>query len=441
MKWIQPIGLLLVLYIISHPVNAGDQKQYFEAGKAFGKGRNAAVSQGVTTGKAQAVVPGYNTNPPETTNYGLSDLVSPRQAKISGCASASLDPKVRSDQECIAVNFTQRAPSQRPQIVIDPAANQMVTRAETVLSDPAAYAGQLDGTFSDCQTRTTTTPAQYTTETCTSMREIEVQQCTMGRVVNIDADANFQCDQTINAYAELSCKKKTGISVTSGITSTTGVVVLAPISDGVYLYTIGLTGVIYLHTSSGDATVHSGAVYSGTALGLDPRYQWVVTHNYCVLNACSGSVAPTTIMREIGPLNKYISFQQSLQTGQPCPGSFDITITNGQSCGNGFVATFNYSCANSNDVVVVSWSHTGVISGTGETSLGPGQTVVAGSYWWLPWTLRYNGNGSFTYQGYLTTSCSGEGGNIVRSYSAPSITKSVSWHEINECAGLEARAQ
>ncbi|MDP2430847.1 MAG: hypothetical protein Q8O33_02330 [Pseudomonadota bacterium] len=200
LKGIQPIGLLLVLYIISHPVNAGDQKQYFEAGKAFGKGRNAAVSQGVTTGKAQAVVPGYNTNPPETTNYGLSDLVSPRQAKISGCASASLDPKVRSDQECIAVNFTQRAPSIRPQINIDPAKNSTITRADAVLADPLAYAGKLDGSFSQCTTKTTTTPAQYTTESCTSLRAIEGQQCTMDRQIDIDTDANYQCDKTLTAF-------------------------------------------------------------------------------------------------------------------------------------------------------------------------------------------------------------------------------------------------
>jgi hypothetical protein len=84
--------------------------------------------------------------------------------------------------------------------------------AESVFQSSGISGGM--GSNSQCVTRTETTPAQTTTETCSSIRELTTEQCTMGRIINIDSDANFQCDQTINAYETLKCRR--GNSVTVG---------------------------------------------------------------------------------------------------------------------------------------------------------------------------------------------------------------------------------
>lgn len=178
---------------------AGDQSRYFEAGKAFGQARKDGVAQGIGTGQAQAKVPGYNTAPPETAHYGLTDLVAPRQAKISGCASARLDPKSRADQECIAVNLIQSSPAQRPQFNLNPQTDPTLTRSAAVVADPTRYAGQLDGTFSECQTTTTTTAAIYETAVCN--RYASVDEYTCHKKLNVSVTQ----PQPIPAIANYSC--------------------------------------------------------------------------------------------------------------------------------------------------------------------------------------------------------------------------------------------
>ncbi len=166
-------------YLAGHSMQAGatDLQDQYQAGKAFGQARNAGLSQGISTDRAQTLVPGFNSAPPETANYGLGDLASPRQAKISGCGAAELDPNSRADQECIAVNLIQRAPSIRPQFVIDPDTDPTITRGDMIIADPSAYAGDLEGTFSECQTRTVTTPAIYETAVCNEYRVASTQTC------------------------------------------------------------------------------------------------------------------------------------------------------------------------------------------------------------------------------------------------------------------------
>lgn len=194
---------LLALALMAQLALAADP---FQAGAAFGHAHKAGVAQGVTSGQAQALVPGYNAAPPEAANFGAADLAAPRQTKIAGCATTSLDPKSRQDQECLAVNLTQQTPSQKGAFSLTPS-SAIVARGDAVVSNPTAYAGNLDGSFSGCQTTTSTTPARYSTETCTTMRGVQSQQCTMGREVNIDSDSNFQCEQTVNSYETNKCKR------------------------------------------------------------------------------------------------------------------------------------------------------------------------------------------------------------------------------------------
>jgi hypothetical protein len=138
-------------------------------------------------------------------------------AKVQNCAAYSAGSDKIANQECEAVNFLAKNPQIRPQFNIDKndpmfsTAKAIGNNAESIFE---SY-GLGTGSSTQCTTRTETTPAQYTTETCSSLKEVGTEQCTMGRIVNIDADSNFQCEQTVNAYETVTCRR--GYSPTFGL--------------------------------------------------------------------------------------------------------------------------------------------------------------------------------------------------------------------------------
>lgn len=199
-----------------------DQNGAFQDGKSLGSSVNQGAFSGINSGAASDKIPGYGTNPSETQFFqgGQGQLSGPGIAKMQNCASYSPGSDKIANQECEAVNFLARNPQIRPQFNItknDPmilAAKHARNNAESFFQSLGIKGGA--GSSTQCATKTETTPAQYTTETCSSLKEVGEQQCTMGRAVNIDADANFQCDQNMNAYETLKCKRSLQISVTPG---------------------------------------------------------------------------------------------------------------------------------------------------------------------------------------------------------------------------------
>ncbi|MEW5781794.1 MAG: hypothetical protein AB1800_05255 [Pseudomonadota bacterium] len=197
-----------------------DQNGAFQDGKSLGGSVNQGAFSGINSGAASDKIPSYGTNPSETQFFqgGQGQLSGPGISKMQNCATATPDSDPIKRQECEAVNFLARNPQVRPQFNItknDP----MIIGAKNARNSAESFFQAIGidggaGSSSQCTTRTETTPAQYTTETCSSAKEIGTQQCTMGRVINIDTDANFQCEQTINAYESLKCRR--GSSVTVG---------------------------------------------------------------------------------------------------------------------------------------------------------------------------------------------------------------------------------
>ena len=190
-----------------------DQSSAFQDAKAFATGKTQGVFTGVRSGTVEDKIPGYGTNPSETQFFqgGQGALSGPGVTKMQSCASYTPGQDKVANQECEAVNFLARNPDVRPQFNIGNN-DQMVlgaknsrNNAESFFQSTGINGGTGGGT--QCTTRTETTPAQYSTETCTSLKETGTQQCTMGRTVNIDTDANFQCDQTVNAYENLTCEE------------------------------------------------------------------------------------------------------------------------------------------------------------------------------------------------------------------------------------------
>lgn len=197
-----------------------DQNNAFHDGRGVGAAKNQGVFDSINTGTASDKIPAYGATPAETQYYqgGKGQLTGPGIGKMQSCGSYTPGSDKIANQECEAVNFLARNPQVRPQFNItknDPmiiGAKNARNSAESFFQAIGIEGGA--GSSSQCTTRTETTPAQYTTETCSSAKEIGTQQCTMGRVINIDTDANFQCEETINAYESLKCRR--GSSVTVG---------------------------------------------------------------------------------------------------------------------------------------------------------------------------------------------------------------------------------
>lgn len=244
------VALALVTLSLTGVVLA-DQNGAFQEGKSLGGSVNPSAFSGITNDSAADKIPGYGTNPSETQFFqgGRGNLSGPGVAKIQNCATAAPDSDPIKRQECEAVNFLARNPQIRPQFNItknDPtilAAKHARDNAEEFFKSLGINGGT--GSGSQCTTRVETTPAQYSTETCSSFKEVNEQQCTMGRVINIDTDANFQCDKNINAYETLKCRKTYDVSCTGGGTG------CSPSGIDTSSATISGFGRILLHRADG----------------------------------------------------------------------------------------------------------------------------------------------------------------------------------------------
>lgn len=216
------LALALVTLSLTGVVLA-DQNGAFQDGKSLGSSVNQSAFSGINSGAASDKIPGYGTNPSETQFFqgGQGQLSGPGVAKMQNCATATPDSDPIKRQECEAVNFLARNPNTRPQF--DLSNNPMFARAKNIRNNAENIFASLGmggtGSTTQCVPRTITTPAQYSTDTCSSIREVGEQQCTMGRVINIDADANFQCEQTVNAYETLKCRR--GFSPDFGVQNST----------------------------------------------------------------------------------------------------------------------------------------------------------------------------------------------------------------------------
>lgn len=190
-------------------VTLADQDGAFQEGKGLGAAKNQGVFDSINSGAASDKIPAYGTNPAETQYYqgGQGQLAAPGVGKMQSCESTTPGSDKIANQECEAVNFLARNPQIRPRFNItqnDP----MILGAKNARDNAESFFQSYElgqGSSTQCTTKTETTPAQYITETCSSLRELGVEQCTMGRRVDIDADANFQCEQTVNAYETLAC--------------------------------------------------------------------------------------------------------------------------------------------------------------------------------------------------------------------------------------------
>ena len=241
------IAVLLGLMVGGVAANPNDA---FQAGKTLGTGAGQRAASQISAGNAADKVPSYGASTPEANYFqgGKGDLTGHGITKMQSCATGTPDSDPIKRQECEAVNFLARNPNVRPQF--DLSNNPMFDRAKNIRNNAENIFASLGvggtGSSTQCVPRTITTPAQYSTETCSSIREVGEQQCTMGRVINIDADANFQCDKNISAYETLRCRKTYDVSCTGGGTG------CSPSGIDTSSATISGFGRILLHSAGGN---------------------------------------------------------------------------------------------------------------------------------------------------------------------------------------------
>lgn len=195
----------------------------FNDGKELGSTSKDENFSEITTNTAKKVIPAYGQNAPESAYFqgGNGNTSGLGLAKLQACETNGSSGTAVQRQECEAVNFLAKNPNVRPQLNISKN-DALIKKTRDIQGSAEDIFGSIgQGGNTACVTKTVTTPAQYETNTCINLSEAEAQQCTMGREIDINADSNFQCKQTINTYESYSCNKRVTVSATPGSTTTT----------------------------------------------------------------------------------------------------------------------------------------------------------------------------------------------------------------------------
>lgn len=193
--------LLLVSLLLSNTTHA-------DTATAFQQGRDAAAGGAAATGAingtgATTHIPGYNDAPQEAGLWrdGKVNLSGDGLGKQAGCTTASTNGF--GGQECNAINFLGGS---RPEYPLEDNDAIFNTSKGITKDNRSLIAGLTGGNGTGgCVTVETTIPGLDKVERCEEWLEPVDKRCPVGRVVNVDADANYKCDQTLNAYESLSC--------------------------------------------------------------------------------------------------------------------------------------------------------------------------------------------------------------------------------------------
>lgn len=168
-------ALLVAAVSLSVQAQAQAQSDAFKQGAALGRSGNTAGRSQINGNTAQASVPGYTANPPQTSYFGSPGIAGPAAAAANACTGTGNSGGYGA-QACNAVNFSQTNPTRRPSFSI--AANDpLLSGAKTITADPQAIAGNIAGTYSGCAVQTTTTPDRFETALCHQYRTTETLSC------------------------------------------------------------------------------------------------------------------------------------------------------------------------------------------------------------------------------------------------------------------------
>lgn len=170
-----PAITALLIAVSSVSVQAQSLSDAFSQGTALGRSGNAAARFQINGNTAQSNVPGYTTNPPQSSYFGGVGISTPAAAAANACTGPG-DSGDLAAQACNAINFSQTNPTRRPIFSITQT-DPLLTGSKAITADPQAIAGNIAGTYSGCTVQTTTTPDRFETALCHQVRTTETLSC------------------------------------------------------------------------------------------------------------------------------------------------------------------------------------------------------------------------------------------------------------------------
>lgn len=152
---------------------------------------------------------------------GNGDTRTAGATQITTCQTSAPNPDAFLQQNCDAVNFMVKNPKVRPQFTISPTSPLIVqskiilANAPNLAATAMGYASaSAVGGFSGCTSTTVAPPAVNSTEVCNDFTVPASQTCAVGRSVAVNANTNYQCNQTNNAFSTQTCTRQANAVVT-----------------------------------------------------------------------------------------------------------------------------------------------------------------------------------------------------------------------------------
>ncbi|HEY1043990.1 MAG TPA: hypothetical protein VGE60_09015 [Telluria sp.] len=192
MKRVLSIAAMLAAVGVASAQTITTPADAFNVGKDF-----ANTGKGVAGGKINGatgsnVLPYYSTTAPETANFqeGRNLIGGAGTNKQIQCETYKA-PNAFQQQECDAVNFMSKNPTQRPKFTIDKQTDPILTGSKGVINNPGSIPG---ASTQQCRVERVKNPATYITETCTETQTLENLSCK--RVLKVACDPERDgCDQ------------------------------------------------------------------------------------------------------------------------------------------------------------------------------------------------------------------------------------------------------
>lgn len=172
--------------------NMTTPSEAFNAGQAFANQAHVVSGGTINDTTGSKNLPHYATKAPETTHFqdGRHLISGAGTQKQTGCQSERAVNAFQ-QQECDAVNFLSKNPSQRPRFTLDKKNDLILTGSQRIINDP----GHIPGTHNQqCRVEKIKHPATFTTETCTETMTLANLSCS--RVLRVACDPERDgCDQ------------------------------------------------------------------------------------------------------------------------------------------------------------------------------------------------------------------------------------------------------
>jgi hypothetical protein len=154
-------------------------------GKGYASGTLDSSFGQVSQGNA-ASLPFYGASAPQQSLFGSASLFGAATGKIGSCVGYTPDPgNPTSNQECSAVNFLAKNPTQRVRFNLDPNTDPSVLAAGGVQNNAQVLSGVGNGTIGNCGTTTVTQGGQTSIEVCNQYTDMTQSRCQKNLVVKV----------------------------------------------------------------------------------------------------------------------------------------------------------------------------------------------------------------------------------------------------------------